>query len=32
MKLTLITEDMRMAANARTIGVETRMLTRNPDG
>ena len=32
MNLTLITEDMRMAANARTIGVETRMLTRNPDG
>jgi predicted nucleic acid-binding protein len=32
MNLTLLTEDMRMAANARTIGVETRMLTRNPDG
>lgn len=32
MNLTLITEDLRMAANARTIGVETRMLTRNPDG
>ena len=32
MNLTLLTEDMRMAANARTIGVETRRLTRNPDG